>query len=120
MLPGVTPTYLTRVDDVRVSEREVVFDVFSRPEPERWATLQGDMFTVRIASPAANVMRIQVTHHKGRRQRGPWYALNATPQPLNVHESRDEIRLIGGKLVLIDRKSTRSELQSLRHLVCRL
>jgi alpha-D-xyloside xylohydrolase len=101
MLPGVTPTYLTRVEGVRLSEREVVFDVFSRPEPERWATLQGDMFTVRIASPAENVMRIQVAHHRGRRQRGPWYALNTTPQPLNVSESRDEIRLISGKLALI-------------------
>src|ERR1017187_6250262 len=101
MLPGVTPSYLTRVDDVRVSEREVVFDVFSRAESERWATLQGDTFTVRVTSPAENVFRIQVMHNKGRLQRGPWYVLTATPQPLRVHDSTNETTLVAGRLRLV-------------------
>src|SRR6202521_5815575 len=101
MLPGVTPSYLTRVDNVRISEREVLLDVFSRAETERWATLQGDTFTVRITSPADNVFRIQVTHHKGRQQRGPWYVLNAGPQPLNASDSADQTTLRAGSLELV-------------------
>jgi alpha-D-xyloside xylohydrolase len=101
MLPGVTPSYLTRVDAVRHSESEVVFDVFSRVERERWATLQGDTFAVRITSPAESVFRIQVAHHKGRRQRGPWYALNSTPQPLRADDSPLETTLDAGRLRLI-------------------
>lgn len=104
MLPDVTPVYLTRVEEVRVSEREVVFHVFSRAETERWATLQGDTFTVRVTSPADNVFRIQVTHYKGRRQRGPWYALQATPKPLAVHDSPGATTLGAGGLRLVVRK----------------
>jgi alpha-D-xyloside xylohydrolase len=101
MLPGVSPSYLTRVDAVRVSEREVVLDVSSRAERERWATLQGDMFTVCVTTPADNVFRIQVTHHKGRHRRGPWYVLNATPQPLKARDSPDEVTLIAGRMRLV-------------------
>ncbi len=101
MLPGVTPSYLTSVEDVRISERDVVFDVFSRAERERWATLQGDTFTVRVTSPAEGVFRIQVTHHRGRRPRGPWYAVNDTPQPLRAHDSPHETVLVAGRLRLV-------------------
>jgi alpha-D-xyloside xylohydrolase len=101
MLPGVTPSYLTRVDDVRISEREVVLEVFSRAEQERWATLQGDTFTVRITSPADNVFRVQVTHNKGRRPRGPEYALNAEPQPLEARDWADEVTVVSGQLRLV-------------------
>ncbi len=105
MLPGVTPSYLTRVDGVRVSEREVVFHVFSRAERERWATLQGDMFTVRITSPAAGVLRVQVTHHKGRKPKGPSYPLSAEPLPLDARDSGDEVTVTAGNLRLSVTKS---------------
>jgi alpha-D-xyloside xylohydrolase len=101
MLPGVTPTYLARVEAVSIAEREVVLHVFSRLESERWATLQGDMFTVRVTSPAAEVLRIQVTHHKGRVARGPSFALNAAPQPIAVTDSGDEIIVVAGALQLV-------------------
>jgi alpha-D-xyloside xylohydrolase len=101
MLPGVSPSYLTRVDAVRIREREVLLDVFSRGERERWATLQGDMFTVRITTPAENVLRIEVTHHKGRRRRGPSYPVNASPQPLDATDSADEVVVVAGRLRLV-------------------
>src|SRR5579864_9414441 len=101
MLPGVTPSYLTRVDDVRIADKEVLLHVFSRSETERWATLQGDMFTVRITSPADNVFRIQVTHHKGRQQKGPFYPLNASPQRLTVDDSAERTTVVAGSLELV-------------------
>src|ERR1700730_4300218 len=97
MLPGVTPTYLTRVDEVLISEREVVLRVFSRAEKERGATLQGSTFTVRITSPADDVLRVQVTHHNGRRSRGPSYVLSAPPRPTQAHDAVDDRSPLAGK-----------------------
>ena len=101
MLPGVVPHYLSRVDGVEIREREVVIHVASRPEKARWATLYGHMFTVRITSPADNVARIEVTHHKGRQRRGPRYELGATAQPLGVTESADRVSLTAGQLKVV-------------------
>jgi alpha-D-xyloside xylohydrolase len=101
MLPGVTPSYPTRVDEVRISEREVVFHVFSHAEKQRWATLQGDMFTVRITSPDDHVFRIQVTHHKGRTARGPAFPVKTTPQKLHVTEGPNEVAAVSGRLKLV-------------------
>lgn len=100
MLPGVTPTYLTRVDESTISEREAIFHVGSRPEKERWATLAGHMFTVRISSPAANVLRVEVQHHKGRQVRGPSYVLRAEAGPLTAHDLGDRFEITSGRLKL--------------------
>jgi alpha-D-xyloside xylohydrolase len=101
MLPGVTPTYLAHVDAVRVADREVTLHVFSRLESARWATLAGHMFTVRITSPADNLLRIQVTHHQGRRQRHPQYELYSDPGPLKAEENERQVIVRAGGLKLI-------------------
>jgi alpha-D-xyloside xylohydrolase len=105
MLPGVHPTYLTRIDAVTVSDSAIVLDVFSRPEKERWATLFGHMFTVTLTSPSENVVRVQVTHHKGRKILGPHYVLhNAEPQALTVNDSSEKLDFVVGALRVIVNK----------------
>ena len=101
MLPGVVPTYLSRVDGIHLAERELLLDVASRMNEARWATLLGHMFTVRITSPSDNVLRIQVTHHKGRRKRGPEYELDCAERPLQVQKTDEEIAVVAGRLKLI-------------------
>jgi alpha-D-xyloside xylohydrolase len=101
MLPGVVPTYLSRVIDARVSEREALLHVFSKLGQERWETLEGHMFTVRITSPAENVFRVQVTHNKGRRTRGPSYALRGEPQPIGPINSPEHLSLTSGRLEVV-------------------
>jgi alpha-D-xyloside xylohydrolase len=99
MLPGVNPTYLTRVDAVQLSPCAIVLNVFSRLEKERWATLHGHMFTVTLTSPADNVVRVEVTHHKGRKKVGPDYVLqNADPKPLYSNDLGDRIQFVVGRL----------------------
>ena len=70
MLPGVVPTYLARVDGVERSATELLIHVSSRPEKERWATLQGDMFTVRISTPSPDVLRVRPLSRTGPRPAG--------------------------------------------------
>jgi alpha-D-xyloside xylohydrolase len=90
---------------VDVSARQAVLNVGSRIEQERWATLQGHMFTVRITSPMDNVFRIQVTHHKGRQKLGPQFAIEAEPQALANKTSDGRLTLTAGSLELnIDTK----------------
>jgi alpha-D-xyloside xylohydrolase len=101
MLPGVVPHFLARVDGVEIGERELVLHVASRPETARWATLHGHMFTVRITSPADNVARIQVTHHKGRARRGQRYQIAAAPAPLRAAETADRITVTLGRLEVV-------------------
>jgi alpha-D-xyloside xylohydrolase len=101
MLPGVVPTYLTRVDAVEVSEREVTIHVFSRAEKARWATLAGAMFTVRITSPAEDVLRVQVTHHQGRQAQRVEYEIDAAPRPLAVTQTDGKLQVTCGKLQLV-------------------
>jgi len=100
MLDDVTPSYLARVDGAEVGERQALFHVSSRPELERWATLQGHMFTVRLSSPAPNVFRIQVTHHKGRKPGGPAFPLASEPQALDSSLDGARRRLRSGDLEL--------------------
>lgn len=100
MLPGVVPTYLARVDGVERSDVELLLHVSSRPEKERWATLAGDMFTLRISSPGDGVLRVQVSHHLGRKRLGPDFELKASPQPLRIEESGGELSVVAGALEL--------------------
>ncbi len=102
MLPGVNPSYLTRVEAVTVSQSAVVLNVFSRLEKERWATLFGHMFTVTLSSPSDNVVRVQITHHKGRKKLGPDYVLqNAEPRALAAKDLGDKVEFVVGGLKVI-------------------
>jgi alpha-D-xyloside xylohydrolase len=101
MRPGVSPTYLCRVDGDQVEERKLVLHVSSVLRRERWATLQGHTFTVQITSSAPNVVRIRVTHHHGRRRRGPEYELRLTDQPLAVESDDQQLTMVCGQLKLI-------------------
>ena len=100
MLPDVTPTYLSRVDAVEISEQSVVLHVSSRPETARWATLAGHMFTVRLTSPAVDVLRIEVVHYRGRKRRGPDFDLNHETLPLAVDEDEDSVSVGTGELAV--------------------
>ena len=101
MMPGVSPSYLTRVDGFHISDREVTFHVSSRAEKERWATLQGHMFAVTITSPAEGVIRVRVQHHKGRLPRGPAFVLQDQARPIDVVESPTAVRVTAGDLRLM-------------------
>ena len=101
MLDDVSPVYLARVDAVEVRETEVLFHVSNRLEEARWATLEGHMFTVRVSSPGENVLRVQVTHHKGRVQRGPRFDLQLVDTKLRVEDGPEHLTITSGKLRLV-------------------
>lgn len=101
MLPDVTPTYLSRVDAIDIGEREVVLHVSSRPERARWATLAGHMFTVRLTAPLPDVLRVEILHHKGRRCRGPAFALRLGAEPLTVEPEEAVVTIRAGNVAVV-------------------
>ena len=100
MLDDVTPVYPSRVDNVSLEPRRIVFDVSTRLEEARWATLEGHMFTVEITSPLPGVLRACVTHHKGRVLRGPAFPLNLQPTELAATETDQEVTVQSGPVGL--------------------
>jgi alpha-D-xyloside xylohydrolase len=100
MLEDVTPSYLGRVDALEIDDEQLLAHVFSRLERERWATLQGHMFTVRISSPAENVFRVRVSHHLGRRVRGPRFELPLEPRAFSSDAGEQRVTLRSGALAV--------------------
>ncbi len=100
MLPDVTPTFPIRVDGVDREDDALVLHVSHVPHKERWGTLEGHMFTVRITSPADSVMRVQVTHYKGRRKPRLAFDLQDAPQKLQVDRKEESITVTAGRLAL--------------------
>ncbi len=100
MLPDVTPTFPIRVDGVDVKDDALVLHVSNVPHKERWGTLEGHMFTVRITSPADSVIRVQVTHYKGRRAPRLAFDLQDAPQKLQVQKHEETITVTAGRLAL--------------------
>jgi alpha-D-xyloside xylohydrolase len=97
---GVTPRYLSRVDGEELTEAELLLHVSSRLEASRAATLEGHMFRVRISAPLEGVLRIQVTHHKGRQRCAPAFDLKLEPHPLVAEGGPSQLTLRSGPLGL--------------------
>jgi alpha-D-xyloside xylohydrolase len=99
-LDDVDPTYLARVDAAEISADQVVFHVSSRSESERGRTSREHTFTVRVTCPLDNVFRIRVSHHKGRRERGPKLAIDASARELAAVATATGWKLGSGALSL--------------------
>ncbi len=106
MLDDVVPTYLSRVDGIETTERELVLHVVSKLDESRGSTLEGHMFSVRLTSPAPSVVRVQVSHHKGRVQQRPaGFDFAAPAEPLELQSDAESLSLSLGRLaVKIDKK----------------
>jgi alpha-D-xyloside xylohydrolase len=100
MLDGVVPHYPARVDGLDVTARQALLHVSDRVERERWATLAGNMFTVRVSSPLDGVFRIQVSHHEGRTRRGPGVFVDPEPRSLPSQVEEKQLTLQAGSLTL--------------------
>ncbi len=101
MLEDVKPIWPARVDAIEVKEDEILFHVSDRLEEARWATLEGHMFTLVISSPLEGVLRIRVTHYKGRVKKGPNFEVFDKNIPLKVSEDDTTIEVSTGNLRLI-------------------
>jgi alpha-D-xyloside xylohydrolase len=90
LLPGVEAVYPLTVVDVRVEADAVVVTGYDRPIHGRWSYLDGKSITARFTSPMPDVIRVQLTHFKGRRECVPAFDLDYALTNPNVSTGRDE------------------------------
>ncbi|TFG72264.1 MAG: alpha-xylosidase [Anaerolineales bacterium] len=88
--PGMTPHYAVHVHDV-----DVELDALMVYAPTKRINSRGDMLdqpllTLRYSSPAENVIRVQMWHHKGGCPRKPQFELKAQPTPHVVIQNNPE------------------------------
>src|SRR5260370_22000101 len=95
---------------VEVREHEITADalsVFAPPTPvlDRGSGLNTPLLEVRFSSPFADIIRVQVFHHKGGQEIGPHFAVYSSPgTSVNISETDDEAMLSSGKLTARVRK----------------
>jgi len=90
LLPGTEAIYAASVVDVHVEADALVVTGYDRAVHSRWDYLNGAIITARFSSPMPNVLRVQLTHFQGQRQRLPVFDLNYSLTNPAVSIGRDE------------------------------
>ncbi|KAF4410121.1 alpha-xylosidase [Streptomyces lycii] len=75
MREGVQASYATEVADARVEEDRLTLYAPVRPVRSRGDTLNSPLLTVECWSPAEGVIGVRTTHHAGKEDHGPGFAL---------------------------------------------
>ncbi|MCB8969100.1 MAG: alpha-xylosidase, partial [Ardenticatenaceae bacterium] len=98
--PDVTPHFAVHVSDVTVEKDALIVYGTTRRLTQRGDTLNIGLLTVRFSSPMANVIRVQMWHHKGRRPVSPAFILNTQPVSVCIHDEVDHASLTSGDLTV--------------------
>ena len=91
MLPGTEAMYPLTVMDVRTEPDALVVVGYNKYVNHRADTLDGAVFTARFTSPMPDVIRVQITHFKGRRPRLPVFDLDYSLSNPDVEIGRDGV-----------------------------
>lgn len=99
--PGVTPHYAVHVCDVETTPDTLIVYATTKRLTHRGDTLNIGLLTVRFSSPMADVIRVQIVHHKGTRPRTPAFPLYPQPVPeVLIHNEAENASLTSGHLTV--------------------
>ncbi len=90
MRPGIVSHYPVQVHEVEVESDALVAFGVTRKLSYRGAALDIPVITVRFTSPMNNVIRVQITHHKGNLPRKPQFELKTPPKPKVIIDDNDQ------------------------------
>ena len=88
--PGTEAIYPLSVAEVRAEPDALIVTGYDRAIRTRWDTLNGAIITARFSSPMPDVIRVQLTHFKGRRERLPVFDLDYGSANPDVSIGRDD------------------------------
>ncbi|MGN0205197.1 MAG: alpha-xylosidase [Coprococcus sp.] len=92
---------------VRCTDRDVTICAPTIKIAKRGDTLGGINLTVRISTPAEEVIRVQVSHHLGVQKKSPEFDLNLDEsRPADIEETEQEVIIKSGSLALRINKVT--------------
>lgn len=100
MREGVTPHYALHVHDYEYDAHSLtLYCPAGRAVNNRAATLDNPLITVRLSSPLPNVLRVQVSHHRGTPVRPPHFELQEHQSPsVQVVETDGAVAVTTGSL----------------------
>ncbi|UJF32460.1 alpha-xylosidase [Paenibacillus hexagrammi] len=87
------------VHDAMATDRTLT--LFGPPKPivDRSGELDTPLIEVKLSSPIQDVIRVQIVHHKGKKQAGPYFAIHSEDgHAVEVIDSEHEACLISGGL----------------------
>ena len=100
MRPDVTPHFASQVYDVETSAEALTVYAPERTIHHRGDTLNIAMLTVRFSSPMENIIRVQMTHHKGGKPPKPEFTLYPSPSPVQIRDEEQAASLTSGQLTV--------------------
>ncbi len=101
MRPGVTPHYPVQVQEVKAEPSSLTVYAATRRVAHRADTISLPLLTIRFTSPMANIIRVQVFHHKGRKSSKPFFPINTDPEArAEVYEDAQAATLTSGSLTV--------------------
>ncbi|MBX3080262.1 MAG: alpha-xylosidase [Anaerolineae bacterium] len=102
ILPGTEAIYPATVTDCVVEPDALTITGYDHVIKDRNDYLHGTIITARFSSPAPNVIRVQLTHFKGRRDKQPVFDLDyaATNQAVTTGQNEHQAWLKSGNLTV--------------------
>lgn len=90
MQPDTTAIYPVSITDVKIENDALIISGYDHHIHHRTSFIDGTLITARFTSPMPNIVRVQLTHHKGRKPRVPSFDLDYTLRNEAVEIGRDE------------------------------
>ncbi|MFN8375111.1 MAG: alpha-xylosidase [Anaerolineae bacterium] len=88
--PGTQALYPVAITDVSIEDNALTIMGYNQRIQGRWSYLDGASISARFTSPMPNVIRVQISHFKGRRARLPMFDLDYALSNPNVSTGRNE------------------------------
>lgn len=99
MRPGVDPYFAVQVHEVETHPDALIVYAAVRKINQRGDTLNSPLLTFRLSSPMPNVIRVQLTHHKGAQPGKPAFELfSQPPASLSITDDGQAAALTSGAL----------------------
>ncbi len=99
--PGMTPHYAVHVYDVDVESDALMVYAATKRINNRGDMLDQPLLTLRYSSPAENVIRVQMWHHKGAVPRKPQFELKEQLKPAVITQDTPQAaNLTSGQLTV--------------------
>jgi alpha-D-xyloside xylohydrolase len=90
--PGTQAIYPLTITDVTLDDDALVVTGFSHQLHARWSYIHGSIIIARFTSPMPNVIRVQLSYHKGQKERQPAFDLDYSLRNAEAEFGRDEQR----------------------------
>lgn len=89
-----------QVNDVEIRNESVTVFASTKPLRDRGDTLNIAMITINFSSPADDIIRVQVYHHKGFNRKSPQFEINTRQDAkTEIENNEDEVKFRSGKLL---------------------